>query len=88
MKALLDKMRVDFRVVADDRKASGDWSDQDIADIGAAIKAATEGGDRDTVVCWARWLADRAAATVAFKAIVAVTGARMRTAAADQKAKA
>lgn len=85
MKALLDKMRADYRIVAEDRKAAGEWSEQDIADIGAAIKSATEGGDRDTIVCWARWMADLSASTVAFKSVFACVGGRIRNAVADHK---
>ena len=70
MKALIDKMRADYWIVAEDRKAAGEWSEQDIEDIGAAIKAAIEGGGRDTIVCWALWLADLSASTVAFKSIL------------------
>lgn len=88
MKALIDKMRADFTVVAADRKAEGEWSDDDIADIGAAIKAAIAANNTETIVLWARWLADLAAPTVALKAIIASVGSSMRKAAADRKQQA
>lgn len=88
MKALIDKMRADFKVVAEDRKAEGDWSDEEIADIGDAIKEAISAKNTETIVLWARWLADLSASTVALKAIIASVGSSMRKAAADRKQQA
>ena len=81
--SLIAKMRADFRVVAEDRLAAGDWSQKDVDEIGAAIKAAIE-GKSDAAPLWARWLSDLAASTVALSAIIAASSARMRLEAAKQ----
>jgi len=86
MQKLIEKMRSDWAVVAEDRRQSGDWTEEDEADIGAAIKAAIEGGNDDLIACWARWLADLAAITVTLKAVALGIDGRMRAKAAEQRA--
>lgn len=40
MKATIEKMRADFVLVGEDRIQSGQWTEQDYAEVGAAIKDA------------------------------------------------
>jgi hypothetical protein len=68
MKMIIEKMRADWNLVVADRRACGDWSDADEAEIGAAVAADVKAGDPDTIVLWARWLADLAALAVGLKA--------------------
>lgn len=86
MQKLIEKMRADWGVVAEDRRRTGDWTEQDEADIGAAIKAAVSDGNEEMIACWARWLADLAATTVALTAIAKGIEGRMRAKAAEHKA--
>lgn len=86
MQKLIEKMRADWGVVAEDRRRTGDWSEEDETDIGAAVKAAIDSGNRDLIASWARWLADLAATTVALKAIALGIEGRMRAKAAEHRA--
>ena len=61
MERIIDKMRADWPVVEEDRIECGDWTAEDAAEVGAAIKAAIAAGDATTITLWARWLADLAA---------------------------
>lgn len=85
MKAVIDKMRADFVRVAEARKKHGDWTEADEAEIGAAIKAAVEKGDPDTVLSWALWLADIAHSIAAWELIVRGSMARMRHQAREER---
>lgn len=69
MKAIIDKMRADFIVVGEDRVQSGQWTEADYAEVGAAIKAAIASDEPTQVFMWARWLADLAAWVTAFRMI-------------------
>lgn len=80
MKAIIEKMRADFVLVGEDRIQSGQWTEQDYAEVGAAIKAAIEAYNADedpakpsqsSVISWARWLADLSAWVTAYKMICA-----------------
>lgn len=86
MQKLIEKMRADWGVVAEDRRRTGDWSEEDETDIGAAVKAAVAGGNEELIACWARWLSDLAATTVALKAIALGIEGRMRAKAAEHRA--
>lgn len=86
MQKLIEKMRADWGVVAEDRRERGEWTDEDEKDIGAAVKAAVESGNEDLIGCWARWLADLAATTVALRSIAVGIEGRMRAAAAEHRA--
>jgi len=78
MEQMIAKMRADFAVVAENRRAVGEWSPEDEKDIGLAIKAAVDSRDPDMVACWARWLADLSAAICAWSLIVRGAEGRMR----------
>lgn len=78
MEAMIKKMRADWFVVAEDRRACGEWSEEDEANIGEAVKAAIASGKSDSITCWARWLGDLAATTIALKAISLGIDHRMR----------
>lgn len=78
MESMIKKMRADWIVVAEDRRACGEWSEATEAEIGEAVKAAIATGKADSITCWARWLGDLAATTIALKAIAVGIDARMR----------
>lgn len=86
MQKLIEKMRADWSVVAEDRRRTGDWTEEDETDIGTAVKAAVQGGNEELIACWARWLADLSATTVALSAIAKGIEGRMRAKAAEHKA--
>lgn len=86
MQKLIEKMRADWGVVAEDRLQSGDWTEEDETEIGDAIKAAVKGGDEDLIACWARWLSDLAAITVTLKSVALGIDGRMRAKAAEHRA--
>jgi len=81
MESLIKKMRADWVVVAEDRRACGEWSEEDEAQVGEAVKGAIESKKAELITCWARWLGDLAASTIALKAIALGIDARMREAA-------
>lgn len=83
MNTIIQKMRHDWPVVAEDRRACGDWTAADEAEIGQAIKAAVAAGDADQIALWARWLADLSSITLAIR--VAGITRRMRDAARAQR---
>lgn len=85
MDSIIKKMRADWVVVAEERRACGEWSAEDEAQIGEAVKAAIAAGKPDLIACWSRWLADLAASTVALKAIALNIDARMRKQAQKQR---
>lgn len=58
---IIDKMRADWPVVEEDRITSGQWSQEDADEVGAAIKAAIVANDTTMILLWARWMADLAA---------------------------
>ena len=51
------RLRTDFSRVTADRTAHQGWSDADVAELGAAIKAAIEGSDAEALADLARYLA-------------------------------
>ena len=75
MKSIVAKMRADFRRVAEHRKASGDWSEADEAEISAAVGAAVKAQDPDMIKCWAHWLADLSCLIAAWELIARQPGA-------------
>lgn len=87
MELMLNKMRADFAVVAEARKAAGEWSAEDIKEFTAAIKAAIDGKDMTAIALWSRWLSDLATGVVFFNMIIRATEAGMRVKAAEERAK-
>lgn len=83
MKTIIAKMRADWVVVAEDRRALGDWSEDDEQEIGSAVRAAIQKGDQDLIALWARWLADLSAITLGL-AVAKVTD-KMREQVKKQK---
>lgn len=78
MKTMIQKMRADWVMVAEERRACGEWSEADEAEIGEAVKRAIESGEADMISCWARWLGDLSATTVALKTIALNINTRIR----------
>ncbi len=76
---LVAKMRADWAVVSEFRRESGDWTEGEVADILAAIKAAIDAGDRNAISCWSRWLADLSAWVTAWNLVCRGSEAAMRT---------
>lgn len=85
METLLNKLRADFEVVVAERRATGDWTAQDVVDANAAIKKAIATNDQSTLGLWARWLADVAAGIVFMKLVVVPADTRIRAAIADAR---
>lgn len=83
--AVIAKMRADFSLVAEARLASGEWSDQDKAEIGAAIKSAIMNKDLVMLACWSRWLADLSAWITAWNLVCRGSEVSMRNAAQAHK---
>ena len=86
MKTMIEKMRADWVVVAEERRACGEWTEEDEAEIGEAVKRAIASGKVDLISCWARWLGDLSATTVALKSIVLNINTRMRDQARKSRA--
>ena len=85
MQKLIEKMRVDWPIVAEDRRQCGQWTEADEAEVGEAVKAAIASKNQEMILCWARWLGDLAATSVAMKAVSVALGLRMREAARKQR---
>ena len=85
MNAVIAKMRADWTVVSEARRASGEWSAQDEAEIGEAIKAAVASKDAASLACWSRWLADLSAWVTAWNLVCRGSEQRMRNAAKAHK---
>lgn len=85
MKSIVEKMRADFKRVAEHRKASGDWSESDEAEISAAVGAAVKAEDPDMIKSWALWLADLSCSIAAWELIVRGSLARMRHRAREER---
>lgn len=50
-------MRADYRLVRRWWRESEGWSESDLAEADASIKAEVDGGDVELIACWANWLA-------------------------------
>jgi len=81
MNEIITKMRVDWTIVAQDRRACGEWTETDEAEIGEAVKAAVTAGQQEQIILWARWLGDLSASTIALKVIILGIDTRIRDAA-------
>jgi hypothetical protein len=60
MSPSIEKMRDDFNRLAEARVRAGHWSEADVAEANAAIKAAIGANDAVQIQCWADWLAESA----------------------------
>lgn len=67
--AILEKMRADFVLIADQRVETGEWTDQDRLEVSQAIKAAIESKDEAQIAMWSRWLADLSCWVTAWRMI-------------------
>lgn len=81
----LDVMRNDYRLVRHWWRAHDGWSDADLSEADAMIKAAVDGGDEDIITCWANWLANLAQEFRAREEAVTAMQARIRAAAVEKK---
>lgn len=87
MELTIAKMRADFGLVARSCKESGEWTEADISEFGAAIKAACERKDDACIILWARDMAIRANACLYQQLVVRGVEASMRARAAAEKAR-
>ena len=71
-------MRNNYRLVRHWWRAHDDWSEADLADADAMIKAAVDGGDEGIVTCWANWLANLAREFQAREDAVSAMQARIK----------
>lgn len=53
----LDTLRMDFRTAAAWCMDCGEWSEEDVAEIGQAIKAAIDANDLGEVAFWCEFMA-------------------------------
>lgn len=85
MSLLIEKMRADWRLVSEDKRRRGDWSEDDEKEIGDLVKAAVASGDESLISCWARWLGDLAGAILLLQLVARGTDANIRCAIAESK---
>lgn len=78
-------MRDDYRLVRNWWRAYDDWSDADLSEADAMIKAAVDGGDEGIITCWANWLANLAREFRVREEAVAAMQARIKAAAEKKK---
>lgn len=81
----LDAMRNDYRLVRHWWRAHDDWSEADIAEADAMVKAAVDRGDEDIIACLANWLANLAREFRAREEAVAAMQARIKAEMAKMK---
>lgn len=85
MSALVEKMRADWRVVSEQKRRSGEWSEADELEIGALVKAAVDSGDEGLMSCWASWLGELAGAMLLLRLVARGADANIRRAIAEDK---
>jgi hypothetical protein len=88
MEQLISKMRADFVLVAKACVESGEWTEADKNEFGAAIKAACERKDEAIIILWARDMAIRANDCLYRTLVVKGVEAAMRGRAADERTRA
>jgi N-acetylglucosamine kinase-like BadF-type ATPase len=81
----IEKLRKDFDLVADDRVKRGDWTKEEVAEFGEAIKEAVDQGDVVALCGWAMWFSDLAHSLTTFALIVRNAEIRIRAAALEAK---
>lgn len=86
MELTVAKMRADFALVANACRESGEWSEADVSEFGAAIKGAVERNDEACIILWARDMAIRANDCLYRQLVVRGVEASMRARAAAEKA--
>lgn len=86
MELTIAKMRADFGLVAKACKEAGEWTEADVSEFGAAIKAAVERKDEACIILWARDMAIRANDCLYRQLVVRGVEASMRARAAAEKA--
>lgn len=86
MEQMIAKMRADFVLVAKECLESGEWSEADKNEFGAAIRAACDRKDEACIVLWARDMAIRANDCLYRQLVVRGVEASMRARAAAEKA--
>lgn len=76
----LDSMRTDYVLVRRWWRDADGWTDEELAEADAGVKAAVDSRDADRIALWANWLAGLAENIRRFEASVRAAEARMRTA--------
>lgn len=87
MEKIIEKLRADWPIVAEARRASGEWSKEDEDEIGKAIKAAVESKDLSTLTLWSHWMSELATGVTYFRLIVRAAESAIRLQVAANKAK-
>lgn len=87
MTDLLNKLRADFELVSKHLIESGEWSRDDAAEFGAAIKGAVDRKDDEIVILWARDMSIRANAVLYHALVIRGVEASMRARAAAEAAR-
>lgn len=87
MSLIVEKMRADWRLVAEFKRKHEEWSEADEKEIGDLVKAAVASGDESLISCWARWLGELASAILLLNLVARGTDANIRRAIAEDKAK-
>lgn len=84
----IDRLREDFREVVRDRKAKGQWTDDDEAEVGRLIKSIIDGrGEVGLLECWAAWLSTEAEQIRQWRSRVRDVEARMHASACEKRQK-
>lgn len=86
MDQMIKKMRADFELVGKARCEAGEWTAEDFAEFGRAIKTAIDSRNIDSMALWARWLADLSAGVVFFNMVIRGAEAGMRAKTAEMRA--
>ena len=76
MKSIVAKMRADWPVIAENRRESGEWTEEDEKEIGLAVKEAIASNDPDLICRWARYLADLSALAIGLRVVTHRPGQR------------
>lgn len=88
MSDMLNKLRSDFELVSRHCVESGEWTKEDAAEFGAAIKASVDRKDDAVLILWARDMSVRANAVLYHTMVVKGVEATMRARAAEERNKA
>lgn len=75
---MIAKLRADFVVVADARRASGDWTEADEKEIALAIKSSVDSGNPESLTFWALYFSDLAHTLTTCALLVRIAEGRIR----------
>lgn len=86
MSIVVEKMRADWRVVAEDKRQRGEWTEAEEKEVGDLVKSVVASNDDGLITCWARWLGELAGAILLLRLVARGTDANIKRAIAEDKA--